>query len=97
MRLPVMAPTERDSKLITNLTAERRGLRKAQMVGIRRTPAADETGLLGDRFDMLPVTDSARRRQCQYSFVNSGASSCLSLKRSSSFFSRRFICSANAC
>ena len=64
-----------------------RGLRKAQMVSIRRTPAADQARLLGYRFDMLPVANPTRRRQCQYALVDRGASS-LSL---SEMFVRLFV------
>src|SRR5215472_5250239 len=74
MDFAMMAPTKRDSKLIADLAAKRRGLRKAQMVGVRRTAAADETGLLGNRFNMLPVTDSTHRRQRQHGFVNGSPS-----------------------
>jgi hypothetical protein len=32
------------------------------MMGIRRTSATDETSLLGDKFDVIAVTHTARRR-----------------------------------
>ena len=70
----MMSSTERDSELIADLAAECRRLRKAQMVGIGRAAAADQTRLLGNRFDMLPVANPTRRRQCQYAFVDSGGS-----------------------
>jgi len=95
MDFAMMAPTKRDSKLIADLAAKRRGLRKAQMVGVRRTAAADETGLLGDRFDMLPVTDLPHRRQRQHGFVN-GSTSPLIPMCSFGLFSRWSTRSANA-
>ncbi|MGB6288308.1 MAG: hypothetical protein WBG18_28425 [Xanthobacteraceae bacterium] len=46
MDFAVVAATERDRKFITDFAAECRGLRKAQMVSISRTSAADQAWLL---------------------------------------------------
>ena len=46
MHLTVMSPAQRNSKFIADLTAKRRGLRKAQVVGIGRTTTAHQTRCL---------------------------------------------------
>ena len=46
--LAMMAAAERDGELVADLAAERRCLRKAQMMGIGGPAAADEARLLGD-------------------------------------------------
>jgi len=66
----VVTSAQRDSELIANLAAECQQLHKAQMVGIRGTQAANQACLLGDRFHMLPVANSAGHRQCQDRFVD---------------------------
>jgi hypothetical protein len=66
MDFPVMAATERYGELITCFSPERSRLRKAEMVGICWAAATDQAGLLGDRFDMLPIANPTPSRQCQY-------------------------------
>jgi hypothetical protein len=53
---------ERDGELVADLAAERSGLGKSQMVGVRRPSAANQARLLGDRPDVLAVADPARLR-----------------------------------
>ena len=60
MDLAMVSAAERDSEFIAHLAAQCRWLGKAQMVGIGWAPATDETRLLSDRFDMLPVADPTR-------------------------------------
>jgi hypothetical protein len=48
MDLAVMSPAKRNRKLIADLAAKRRRLRKSQMVSISRSSAANQTRLLGD-------------------------------------------------
>jgi hypothetical protein len=49
MKLPVVSPAQRDRELVTDSSAERAVLRKAQVMGIARLTTADEAGLLGDK------------------------------------------------
>jgi hypothetical protein len=41
-------------------------LREAQVVGVRRPPAANQTSLLGDRFDVIAVAHPTRFGQPKY-------------------------------
>jgi hypothetical protein len=61
--LPMVSPTQRDRELVADLTPERPGLRKPQMVSIRGSSAANQTRMCSDRFDVIPVTNPARLRQ----------------------------------
>jgi hypothetical protein len=70
MDFAMVAPTQWDRELIADLTAKGRRLGKAQMMGIGRTPAADQASLFRNRFDMLPIANAARHRQCQDALVN---------------------------
>ena len=60
MHRTMMPATEGDRELIADLAAERTGLGKSEMVGIRGLAAADETRLLGDIAQMLPVAIAPR-------------------------------------
>jgi len=62
MHLTVMSSAEWDSKLIADFATKRRGLRKSQVMGIGRTPAAEQTSHLGYRFDVLSIANAALRR-----------------------------------
>jgi hypothetical protein len=70
MNLAMVTPTERDSELIADLTAESPRLYKTEMMRIRWMAAANQAWLLGDRFHMLPVANSAGHRQRQDRFVD---------------------------
>ena len=59
------------------------------MMGICRASAANETGLFGDGFDMLTVTNATRSWYHQYAFIDSSGSS-FSASFGQTFF--RFIC-----
>lgn len=72
MRLAVMSAAERDCELIADLTAERRYLRKSQMMRVCRASAADQAWLLGDGLNVLPVANPTRHRQGQNRFVDRG-------------------------
>ena len=54
-----MAPTEWDRELIAYLSAESGMLGEAQVMGIGRLPAADQTRLSGHVSDMVPITKTA--------------------------------------
>ena len=72
MHLAVMSAAKRNRKLVADLAAECRYLRKPEVVDIGGTPATDQTGLLGNRFNVLPVANATRRRQGQYAFIDKG-------------------------
>src|SRR5262245_27786948 len=55
MQRAVMSATEWDRELIADLAAERTGLGEAEVVGVRGLAAANQTRLLGDIAQMLPV------------------------------------------
>jgi hypothetical protein len=74
----MMSSAQWNRKFIADLAAERRYLSKAQMMGIGRTPAADEARLLGYRFDVVTVTDPPRCRQSQDTFLDDSRSVLLS-------------------
>ena len=52
----VVYRTERNNKLVTHFHAESPSLRKADMMGVRRSPTADKTRLLCYELEMLFVT-----------------------------------------
>jgi hypothetical protein len=52
----VVYRTERNYKLVTHFHAETTALRKADMMGVRRLPTADETRLLCYELEMLFVS-----------------------------------------
>src|SRR5262245_24416609 len=60
MRRTMMPAAEGDRELIADLAAERTGLRKSEVVGVRGLAAAEETRLLGDIAKVLPVTIAPR-------------------------------------
>src|SRR5215469_12720276 len=72
MHLAVMSAAKRNRKLVADLAAECRYLRKPQVVSISGASAANQTGLFGNRFNVLPVANATRRRQCQYTFIDKG-------------------------
>ena len=49
-----------DGELVADLSTECSALRKAEMMGIGWSAAANQAGMLGDRSDVIPVTHSAR-------------------------------------
>jgi hypothetical protein len=60
MDLAMMASAQRHGELVTDLAPQRPLLRKAKMVGIRRLPAANQAGPLGDISDVTPNLSGAR-------------------------------------
>jgi hypothetical protein len=62
MHLAVMSPAQRDRKLVADLSAKGRRLHKAQMVSIGGPATTDQTRLLGDGFNVLPIATASRRR-----------------------------------
>jgi hypothetical protein len=70
MNFAMVSATQWDGEFVTNLSPECSGLRKSEMVGIRGSPAADQTRVLGDGFDVRPVANPPRLRQCQYALID---------------------------
>ena len=68
--LAVMAAAQRDGELVADLAPEGAALREAQVMGIGRSAAADQAGLLGHIFDVVAVTDPARLRQGECALVD---------------------------
>ena len=66
----MMPPAQRDGELIADLTSECASLRKAEVVGITRPPAADKTRLLSDMPDVLAIPHPARLRERQGALVD---------------------------
>src|SRR5215813_6948080 len=60
MHRAMMPAAERDRELIADLAAERAGLGKSEVVGVRGLAAAQQTGLLGDVAQVLPVAIATR-------------------------------------
>jgi hypothetical protein len=59
VHLAMMAPAQWHRELIADLATERWGLRKAQVVGVRWLPSANQAWLFGNRFDVFAVADPA--------------------------------------
>jgi hypothetical protein len=45
-------------------------LREPQVMGVRRFSATNQTRVLGNRFDVAPVTNAARLRQGQHALID---------------------------
>jgi hypothetical protein len=63
VNLAMMSPAQRDRELVADLASQGSTLCEAQMVGIRRLPAAHETRLRSHISDVFAITNSARLRQ----------------------------------
>src|SRR6516165_8761362 len=72
MHLAVMSAAKRNRKLVADLAAECRYLRKPQVVSISGASAANQTGLLGNRCNVLAVANATLHRQGQYTFIDKG-------------------------
>ncbi len=70
MNLAMMAAAQGYREVIADLAAECAALCKAQVVGIRRLPAAYQAWLLRHVSNMLPITNPARLRELQHAFVD---------------------------
>jgi hypothetical protein len=62
MYFAVMCAAQRDRELITHLSSECSALCKSKVVMIGRPPAANQTRMSGDKFQMLSISDSTRLR-----------------------------------
>src|SRR5262249_53781145 len=70
MHRSVMPATEWDRKLIADFAAERTGLRKSEVVGVRGLAAADETRLLHDIAQVLSVAIAPRGSEREDALVD---------------------------
>ena len=55
-----MGPAQGDGEFVAHFSAERPRLHEAKMVGIGRLSSTCETGLLGDKSEMLLVSVASR-------------------------------------
>ena len=60
MQFAMMTAAERDGEFVADLAGERPALGKAQVMGVARLPAADQTGLLGDEAHVVAITNAPR-------------------------------------
>ena len=60
MNFAVMSTAQWDRELITHLSSECSALCKSEVVRIGRMPAANQTRMSCDKFDMLSIADSTR-------------------------------------
>ena len=70
MHCTMMPATEWDRKLIADLAAERAGLGKSEVVGVRGLAAAQETCLLGDIAQVLPVAIATRGSEGENALID---------------------------
>jgi len=52
----MVSAAKRNRKLVADLAAQRHALCEPQMMGIRWLSAANQTGMLEDKFDMIPAS-----------------------------------------
>jgi hypothetical protein len=60
--LAMMSSAQRNGELIADLAPEGSALRKAEVVSIHGSSAADQAGVADDRLNVLPITNPARFR-----------------------------------
>ena len=70
MQGAMMKSAERDRELVAHASAKGGWLRKPDVMGVRRTSLADETGLRSDEFEVLAIAVAAglveqRGRSCR--------------------------------
>ena len=72
MKRPMMQPAERHCELVAHPPAEGGGLRKADVVGIRRVPTAKQAPLRGDELEVPTIAVAARFAEGQQALVDRG-------------------------
>ena len=70
MHRTMMAATKWDRELIADLAAQRTGLGKSEVMGVRGLAAAQETRLVGDIAQLLPVAIATRGRDREDALVD---------------------------
>ena len=73
MHFTMMSPAQRDNKLITNFAPECPVLRETQVMGVGRSPAANQARLLGDVSDVISISNAARFGESEVAFVGGPA------------------------
>ena len=66
----MMPPAQWHCEFVTHLAAKRARLSEAQMVGVRRPPAADQARLCGDKPDMVAVANSPWLGEGENGFID---------------------------
>jgi hypothetical protein len=80
VHLAVVTPAQWNRKFIADFAIERPTLRKSYVMSISRASAANQTGMLSDKFDVIRVTYSASFRHAQRALINwSGSQAVFSL------------------
>jgi len=70
VHLAVVATAQWNCKFIADLAIERPTLRKSYVMSIRRASAANQTGMLSDKFDVIRVTYSASFKHAQRALID---------------------------
>ena len=70
MNLPVVASAKWHGKFVADLSAQRLGLRKTKMMGVRWLPPADQTGLIAHKTQVRFVADPLRLTKGKHAFVD---------------------------
>src|SRR5262249_34454060 len=76
MQLTVVTPAKRNGEFIAHLEAYRSRLSKPQVMRITGLPAANQTGLRSDEFQMCLVAKAFRFGNCQRAFINMARDQC---------------------
>src|SRR5262249_15942600 len=71
-----MPPAERDGEFIAHLEAYRSRLSKTQVMRIARLPAANQTRLRSDEFQMCLIAKAFGFGNCQRTFINMARDQC---------------------
>jgi len=66
----MVSPAQWDRELIAHLAAECTALRNSEVVGVRGSATANQTRMLGDSLDVIPVTNPAWLRKAQYALID---------------------------
>ena len=70
MDFAMMTAAERNGEFIADLAAECLALHKSGVMGICRPSAANQAGMLGDKSDMIPITDPTGFRHRQHGLID---------------------------
>jgi hypothetical protein len=65
----MMTATQRNGEFITGLACHRPVLCKTKVMGVRRVPAAYQASLPRYKLDVFAITNTARFRQLQQTFI----------------------------
>ncbi len=70
MDLAMVSATQWNGELIADFTAESATLCKSEVVGICGAATTNETRVLSDSFDVIPIANPARFRQGQHTLID---------------------------